>query len=116
GNAVQSEDLTLLHSAYVEALAHASLLPAAREFSWEWEVGGDSGHGEELEVLLRPVALSTIELLTSPREWGGIKECPGCGWLFLDTRKTGTRRWCSRDAWGSRAKTRRQYERKRVLR
>jgi predicted RNA-binding Zn ribbon-like protein len=114
GSAPQSEDLNCLHDAFAKAIAHASLSPTAREFSWEWGHGEASGHGEELELLLWPVTVSAIELLTSAKEWGKIKECPGCGWLFLDTSKTGNRRWCSMDECGSRAKMRRQYARKRV--
>jgi len=114
GNVPQDEDLSFLHGAFVEAMAHASLSPTTREFSWEWEAREVSGDGEELELLLWPVALSAIELLTSAKEWGKIKECPGCGWLFLDSSKTGNRRWCSMDECGSRDKMRRQYARKRA--
>jgi predicted RNA-binding Zn ribbon-like protein len=114
GNAPQGEDLSFLHGAHVEALGHASFSPTSREFSWEWEVGQESGHREVLQLLLWPVALSTIDLLTSAKEWGKIKECPGCGWLFLDSSKTGNRRWCSMDECGSRDKMRRQYARKRA--
>jgi predicted RNA-binding Zn ribbon-like protein len=115
-SAPQREDLSVLHRVYVQAMAHASLSPAAREFSWEWRAGEESGHGEELKQLLWPLALSAIELLTSTKEWGKIKECPGCGWLFLDASKTGNRRWCSMDECGSRDKMRRQYARKRASR
>jgi predicted RNA-binding Zn ribbon-like protein len=116
GNAPQEEDLSFLHGAHVEALGHASLFPTSREFSWEWEAEEARGHREELQLLLWPVTLSAIELLTSTKEWGRIKECPGCGWLFLDSSKTGNRRWCSMDACGSRDKMRRQYARKRAPR
>ncbi|HEX3269610.1 MAG TPA: ABATE domain-containing protein [Ktedonobacterales bacterium] len=114
GNAPEVEDLSALHGAYAEAVGHASLSPTAREFLWEWEAKEAPGHGEELQSLLWPVALSAIELLTSAKEWGKIKECPGCGWLFLDSSKTGNRRWCSMDECGSRDKMRRQYARKRA--
>jgi predicted RNA-binding Zn ribbon-like protein len=114
GSAPQGKDLSFLHEAYVEAMAHASLSPTAREFSWEWEAGEEPGHEEGLKLLLWPVAFSAIDLLTSAKEWGRIKECPGCGWLFLDTSKTGNRRWCSMDECGSRDKMRRQYARKRA--
>jgi predicted RNA-binding Zn ribbon-like protein len=113
-SAPQSADLSALRDAFAEAMAHASLSPTASEFSWEWETEKESRHGGELKSLLWPVALSAIELLSSAKEWGRIKECPGCGWLFLDTSKTGNRRWCSMDACGSRAKMRRQYTRKRA--
>jgi predicted RNA-binding Zn ribbon-like protein len=110
GSVPQSEDLGLIQSIFAEAMAHASLFPTAHEFSWEW--GAEEQHGEELRLLLWPVAYSAIELLTSSEEWKRIKECPGCGWLFLDTSKNGNRRWCSMDECGSRAKMRRQYARK----
>jgi predicted RNA-binding Zn ribbon-like protein len=114
GNTPQSEDLGILHAAFVVAMSRASLSSTAREFSWEWTPGEKPEDEEELKLLLWPLALSAIELLTSAKEWGKIKGCPGCGWLFLDTSKTGNRRWCSMDECGSRAKMRRQYARKRA--
>jgi predicted RNA-binding Zn ribbon-like protein len=116
GRTPGSGDLSLLHDSSVEAMAHASLSPTAREYSWEWraEEGSGQGHKEELTLLLWPLALSALELLTSSSDWGRIKECPGCGWLFLDFSKSGNRRWCSMDACGSRAKMRRQYALKRA--
>ena len=110
GSVPQSEDLDLIQRIFTEAMAHASLLPTAHEFSWEWKM--EDEHGEDLRVLLWPIAYSAIELFTSAEEWKRVKECPGCGWLFLDRSKTGNRRWCSMDECGSRAKMRRQYARK----
>src|SRR5262249_9583974 len=114
GSAPQGEDLTLFHVAFSAARAQTGLSSTAREFTWEWRAWEASGHGQELELLLWPVSLSAIELLTSAKDWGKIKECPGCGWLFLDASKTGNRRWCSMDECGSRDKMRRQYARKRA--
>ena len=34
-----------------------------------------------------------------------------CGWLFIDRTKNGTRRWCSMEECGGRAKSKRYYER-----
>jgi len=47
-----------------------------------------------------------------------LKTCPSadCGWVFLDTTKSGTRRWCAMWACGSRAKARRYYARRRSRR
>lgn len=116
GSSPQREDLDVTQGVFAEAMAHGYLSPTAHEFSWTWGAGERDGGGEELNVLLWPVALSAIELFTSSAEWGRLKECPGCGWLFLDASKTGNRRWCSMDACGSRAKMRRQYARKRAPR
>jgi predicted RNA-binding Zn ribbon-like protein len=63
--------------------------------------------------VLAPVAWSAAELLTSgPLE--RVRECPGddtCGWLFLDTSRNGSRRWCDMSTCGNRAKARRHYRR-----
>jgi predicted RNA-binding Zn ribbon-like protein len=116
GGRPQGDDLSVVQGAYVQAMAHATLSPTAREFSWQWRAGEASGLEDVLAELLQPVALSAIELLTSALDWGKLKACPGCGWLFLDTSKTGNRRWCRMDACGSREKMRRQYARKRAER
>jgi predicted RNA-binding Zn ribbon-like protein len=97
-------------------MAHADLSPTAHEFTWQWGAGETSGEQPEAwRVLLWPVALSAIELFTASGERAKLKECPGCGWLFLDRSKVGNRRWCSMDECGSRDKMRRQYARKRGL-
>ena len=49
-----------------------------------------------------------------------LKTCPlddgGCGWLFLDRSRNGSRRWCSMDDCGARAKARRLTARRRSAR
>jgi predicted RNA-binding Zn ribbon-like protein len=42
-----------------------------------------------------------------------LRQCPGCGWLFLDTSRNHMRRWCDMRICGNRAKVRRHYERAR---
>jgi len=63
--------------------------------------------------VLAPIVWSAAELLTSgPLE--RVRECPGddtCGWLFLDTSRNGSRRWCDMRTCGNRAKARRYYRR-----
>jgi predicted RNA-binding Zn ribbon-like protein len=63
--------------------------------------------------VLAPIVWSAAELLTSgPLE--RMRECPGddtCGWLFLDTSRNGSRRWCDMRTCGNRAKARRFYRR-----
>jgi predicted RNA-binding Zn ribbon-like protein len=49
-----------------------------------------------------------------------LKTCPldegGCGWLFLDPSRNGSRRWCSMEDCGARAKARRLTARRRMAR
>ena len=66
--------------------------------------------------MLAPLVWSAADLLSGPRA-ERVKQCAdpkGCGWLFLDESRTGTRRWCSMGDCGNRAKARRHYERSRA--
>jgi predicted RNA-binding Zn ribbon-like protein len=49
-----------------------------------------------------------------------VRRCPvaegGCGWLFLDQSRNGSRRWCRMADCGTTAKTRRLTERRRAAR
>ncbi|BCY07432.1 CGNR zinc finger domain-containing protein [Actinoplanes sp. L3-i22] len=49
-----------------------------------------------------------------------LRTCPldegGCGWLFLDRSRNGTRRWCSMEDCGTHVKARRLTERRRARR
>jgi predicted RNA-binding Zn ribbon-like protein len=55
----------------------------------------------------------TVELLTSDlRERIGV--CPECKWVFLDTSKNRSRRWCSMQMCGGLAKARAYYRRQRA--
>lgn len=59
--------------------------------------------------LLSPIVADAVDLLTSDRLLL-IKRCAECDWLFLDTSKNGTRRWCKFTC-GNRARSRKRYER-----
>lgn len=65
-----------------------------------------------LDGLLVPIAWSAGRLLGSEQlPW--VKQCEGerCGWLFLDTTRNHSRRWCLMSDCGSRAKAKRYYHR-----
>ncbi len=104
-------DLAALHAAYVGTLAQGRLVPADEGYQWRWPEDTPA-----LDSMLWPIVRSAVELLTSP-EARRVKVCPGlgdCGWLFLDTSKSGRRRWCSMEGCGSRSKMRRYYARTRA--
>jgi len=66
------------------------------------------------DMMLYPVANSAAVLLTSD-DLGRVRECAneeeGCGWLFLDCSKSQSRKWCSMEGCGNRAKSRKFYDR-----
>jgi predicted RNA-binding Zn ribbon-like protein len=72
-----------------------------------------SGFAWVADDVLAPIVWSAAELLTGgPLE--RVRECPGddtCGWLFLDTSRNGSRRWCDMRTCGNRAKAKRHYRR-----
>jgi predicted RNA-binding Zn ribbon-like protein len=63
---------------------------------------------DRLDAMLVPVVRSAVELLTSDAT-SRIGRCAdeGCAWLFLDTTRSGTRRWCDMKSCGNRNKVRR---------
>ncbi len=79
----------------------------ALDFGW---VGG------ALDQMLWPIARSASELLISD-SLDRVSRCASddCGWLFLDTSRNRSRRWCDMKECGNRSKARRFYERKRVV-
>ena len=104
-------DLDALNKSFAEAVAHAALTPSVDGFRWSW-VGTDPWHR-----VARPVATTAVELL-SRGELDRVKQCrdEGCGWIFFDRSSNVSRRWCSMQGCGSRAKMRSQYRRKKAER
>lgn len=108
GDAPPGDDLAVLNTVLSEAMARARIRPSEGGFEWDWE-----GAKYELDWMLWPVARSAAELLDSDRLLGRVKQCTGgCSWLFVDTTKNGSRRWCTMAVCGNRAKARRYYRRR----
>ena len=99
-------DLAALNEARSEALAHSQIAPTTGGFAVDWT------DKVALDWVLRPIALSAAELLTSGNR-DPIRACAGqgCDWLFLDASRNHMRRWCTMDECGNRSKARRFYAR-----
>jgi predicted RNA-binding Zn ribbon-like protein len=65
-------------------------------------------------AILGPLADAAVALLFDP-ELARVKECVGddCNWLFLDSSRNHSRRWCDMADCGNRAKVRRFYQKQR---
>lgn len=65
------------------------------------------------------LAVAAVDLLTTA-DLTRLHACPvadgGCGWLFLDLSRNGSRRWCVMEDCGAKAKARRLTERRRTSR
>jgi predicted RNA-binding Zn ribbon-like protein len=102
----ESADLANLNKAHIEALSQAKIVPTINGFDWSWAVGKES-----LDRMLWPIAHSAVSLLTS-EDIDRVGQCGddrGCGWLFFDTSRNHSRRWCSMEDCGNRAKAHRAH-------
>jgi predicted RNA-binding Zn ribbon-like protein len=108
GESAGTGDIRQFNQLLAETMAHACLVPGENGFAWGW-----SGEQERLECPLWFVVRSAADLLTS-LELRYVRVCASeeCGWLFLDTSKNHSRRWCDMKSCGNRAKARRHYGRK----
>jgi len=82
------DDLAALVALDAAALYNGHVAARSEGYEVAWDVGGS------LDALLWPLAHSMAGLVV-----GGpvdqVKECPRCGWLFLDTSRNRSRRWGS---------------------
>ena len=103
-------DLQTVNSALSAALRHLRVTNVGDQYAWEW-VDRDRA----LDCMLWPVLRSTADVLTSQKRAmvGQCADDRGCGWLFLDSSKNRSRRWCMMADCGNRAKALRHYRRTR---
>ena len=104
----EDEDLVVLSAAVADAQHHAQIVPKAAGFIWDW-----IGRAGDLDCMLWPVVQSAADFLTSD-ELDTLRVCASdsCDWLFIDTSKNHSRRWCNMKSCGNREKARRFYTRK----
>lgn len=100
------KDMETFITSYGEAISRSHFTKEGNSYTTVWNVD------QAFDALLWPIIDSAGELLLS-EELGQVKECPGCGWLFLDTSKNQSRRWCSMNTCGARDKMRRYHKRQR---
>jgi len=110
GQQPRPQDLVTLNAELSQAMSRARIVHTSEGFEWDW-MGGEF----EMERVLWPIARSAADLLTSG-DLGRVRECAGemCGWLFVDTSRNHSRRWCDMSDCGNRAKARRHYEKKKT--
>jgi predicted RNA-binding Zn ribbon-like protein len=107
GRRIRGTQLEILNDELAGAMARSQVVPTDSGFTWLWAEGGKA-----LDCVLWPVARSAADLLTEG-PLTTVRRCEGrgCGWLFLDTSRNRTRRWCDMRICGNRAKARRHHER-----
>jgi predicted RNA-binding Zn ribbon-like protein len=103
-------DLARLNELLAHAMSRACVTLSDNTCTWDW-VQKES----TLESVLWPVVRAAAELLTS-HDLHLLRQCAAddCTWLFLDTSKNHSRRWCDMKSCGNRVKVSRHYERRKT--
>ena len=102
------QDLTIINSVLSHLTSGAQVVYHTDRFEWQWNFDENA-----LEAPLWILALSAVDLMTSEyyERVGQCADEDGCGWLFVDTSKNHSRRWCDINDCGNRAKQRRYQKR-----
>ena len=101
---IPKADLTTLNSELAITLGRLRVSPQAKHsFGWSW------AQDHALDRPLGPVVRAAAHLLTDNARLHQLRRCNGdnCGWLFLDSSKNHSRRWCDMRDCGNRAKVKR---------
>jgi predicted RNA-binding Zn ribbon-like protein len=106
-SATEPGDVDRISAAWRQALAVAG---TREELPWRWRI-----EPVEPADLVPVLALSVADLLHRP-DPSRLRRCDGegCGWLFLDTTRNHSRRWCDPLDCGNRARVRQYAERRRI--
>lgn len=103
-------DLAMLNSMFARAMTRACLHNNGKSFVLDWSWNREQ-EPVALDRMLWSIARSMAELLTSEAlEFVRMCAADDCGWLFLDTSKNHSRRWCDMKSCGNRAKARKYYK------
>jgi predicted RNA-binding Zn ribbon-like protein len=105
GETPDTSDVERLGALATEAATHRRLHFPDTATAANWVPRRDS--------LLDQLALDAAEMLTSPKTLRKISACGECRWLYLDTTRNHSRRWCDPADCGNRARQRRHYHRTR---
>lgn len=103
GRSPSAEDRIALERWSVACARHRELRWMDGRLTWRWKAL--AGEAEAPALLLAQHALELLVADQPPR----LHACSAdtCRWLFLDTSKNRTRRWCDMKTCGNRAKARR---------
>jgi predicted RNA-binding Zn ribbon-like protein len=105
GASADAGGLAGLNAELRRALPHARLERGGEGYALAWDRPGSDD--PELDAPLWPVARSAMDLLLDA-DLSRLGECDSdtCGFLFLDTTRNKSRRWCDTRICGNRARVR----------
>lgn len=104
-----SEDWQRFNRMMGVTMSRAAIGREGKRFFWTFD-----RERHQLDYYLGPVLKAAADLLIEGN-LSRLKRCctPECQWLFLDTSKNNSRRWCDMRSCGNRAKAKTYYRKKR---
>lgn len=110
GTPPTASDLEVLNSELERGMAGARVIMTPDGFDLAWPQSAGT-----LDQMVAPVARSAAMLLTSSDQRQLVRKCANqqCNWLFVDTTKNHSRRWCRTSGCGNMNRVRKFRERQR---
>jgi predicted RNA-binding Zn ribbon-like protein len=107
GESPEKSDLAKFNQYVSEAFRKSQISPSDEGFTWSWQEQEESG-----DRILWTLVREAANLITSEdiKRVGECADDRGCGYLFIDTSRNHSRRWCSMEDCGNRAKAQRHYQ------
>ena len=108
GVSAKKADLVLFNKVLSRTMAQSRIVEAGDVYVWS-----TGGREDALDGIINPIVRSAADLLLSS-DLKRVKSCADaeCGWLFFDSSRNRSRRWCDMSDCGNRAKASRFYLRK----
>jgi predicted RNA-binding Zn ribbon-like protein len=105
GQSLEERAVEAMHRAARGAITEIRIEPEGPQFAVPVSSGIDGAIGALLAIAARAMIDGS---------WARLKACPGrhCGWVFYDTSRNYSARWCSMKVCGDREKSRAYYRRK----
>ena len=110
GKHPSERDLHGVSSLVTKSARFRRIHPLGGRYSWLWDDAE-----RQLDWPAWIIARSSADLLTADH-LNRVRLCAAddCGWLFVDSSRNHSRRWCDMSECGNRAKARRNYAKKRA--
>ena len=108
GKTAANKDLATFNQFFSRTMKNSKIVKTSQGYKLDF-----MENPANMEWILNPLIRSAADLLVS-KELKRVKKCgdPACGWLFLDTSRNCSRRWCNMSDCGNRAKASRFYKKK----
>ena len=102
---------------FLNTLHHAGAEDPGEDLSSDADLAGWAAQAGGAEKIFYAIVKSAAELMATGR-WRAVRECASdtCTWMFLDTSKNHSRRWCEMARCGNRDKVHRFRARSRRAR